>query len=184
MAVHHPKSTPIGLETQLIQTLYRFLSRGVSTGHDSPPLRLSAPAIFFLCVLNGVLGAVFTALLYQSWLRFFVALLVLPTGALLATWITAWFLKISHKLAHSVQLPFRALTSTLAIAHYPWWCTTGFIDRFPLITACGFLCSMWLTRQWVIRDLKAPQPITTRWILVMALTHAALWGGGFFGLSD
>lgn len=180
------KSVPVGLGPKLVLALADFIFRKGHFENSERPahLRLSAPSIISICVLNGAIGAGFTALYYQSWLRFFIALLVLPLGALLATWITAWFLKIVHRAVHQIHLPFRALCSTLAVANIPWWCTTGLVDGLPILTGLGFLTSTGLTLAWIVRDLSHARTPTVIWVLLMATTHSILWVCGLLVIAD
>ena len=126
------------------------------------------------------LRTVVNALIYQSVLRFLMAVLILPVGAFLSVFATNSILKLVFRGAHGIKYRYRSGASIFAFANLVWWIPIGAAEKLPAIALLGFFAALSIAAVGYTEKLKLPKHLVLRWFAVIAIAHTALWSIGRF----
>lgn len=161
---------------QLPKMVLLFLINPYQFIRTTPDLRTVSWVV--LAIVAGVLGAVVNALIYQSILRFLMAVLILPVGALLSVFATNSILKLVFRGAHGIKYRYRSGASIFAFANLFWWIPIGAAEKLPVIALLGFFAALSIAAVGYTEKLKLPKNLVLRWFAVIAIAHTALWSIG------
>lgn len=128
-----------------------------------------------LAVTSGILGAAVNAFIYQSVIRFVVALIVLPLGAFLSVFATTSILKLVFRGAHGLRFRYRSGASIFAFSNMFWWIPIGAGEKFPPVLFLGFGMALAIAARGFSTKLGLPAKLVARWFTLIALAHATLW---------
>ena len=131
-----------------------------------------------LAIASGVIGAFINAAIYQSILRFLVAVFILPLGSFLSVFATNSILKLVFRGAHGLRYRYRSGASIFAFANLFWWVPIGASEKLPYLALIGFFISLSIAAVGYSTKLSLPRPLVLRWFTVIGVVHTALW---FFG---
>lgn len=136
---------------------------------------LKTPTWVTLTVFSGVMGSFVNAAIHQSWLRFFIALFILPTGSFLAVFATTSILKIIFRGGYGLNFRYRSGASIFAFANLFWWIPAGVGDSLPPLSLLGFVIALIVAGIGFVEKLGLPQTHVLKWFSALAIIHAALW---------
>lgn len=131
-----------------------------------------------LAIVSGVLGAAVNAIVYQSWMRFFMALVILPVGAFLAVFATTSILKLVFRGAHGLKFRYRSGASIFAFANLFWWIPIGAGEKLPPLGLIGFFAALMIASVGFVDKLHLPRQVVFRWFALLGIAHAVLWSVG------
>jgi hypothetical protein len=162
----------------LPKMVLRFIINPYGFIRTSPDLRTVSWVV--LAISGGILGAVINAVIYQSFLRFLMAVLILPVGAFLSVFATNSILKLVFRGAHGIKYRYRSGASIFAFANLFWWIPIGAAEKLPIITLLGFFVALSIAAVGYTEKLKLPKHLVLRWFGVIAAAHTILWSIGRF----
>lgn len=136
-----------------------------------------------LAIASGVLGAVVNAAIYQSPLRFLVAIFILPFGSFLSVFATNSILKLVFRGAHGLRYRYRSGASIFAFANIFWWVPIGASEKLPYLAMIGFFTALAIAAVGYMTKLALPRPLVLRWFAVIAVVHTVLWSIGRYFAS-
>ena len=128
-----------------------------------------------LAIASGVIGAFINAAIYQSILRFLVAVFILPLGSFLSVFATNSILKLFFRGAHGLRYRYRSGASIFAFANLFWWVPIGASEKLPYLALIGFFISLSIAAVGYSTKLSLPRPLVLRWFTVIGVVHTALW---------
>lgn len=128
-----------------------------------------------LAIASGVIGAFINAAIYQSILRFLVAVFILPLGSFLSVFATNSILKLVFRGAHGLRYRYRSGASIFAFANLFWWVPIGASEKLPYLALIGFFISLSIAAVGYSTKLSLPRPLVLRWFAVIGVVHTALW---------
>ncbi len=131
-----------------------------------------------LAIASGVVGAMINAAIYQSILRFLVALFILPLGSFLSVFATNSILKLVFRGAHGLRYRYRSGASIFAFANIFWWVPIGASEKLPYLALVGFFTSLAIAAVGYMTKLGLPRPLVLRWFAVIGIVHTVLWSIG------
>ena len=131
-----------------------------------------------LAIASGVIGAMINAAIYQSVLRFLVAIFILPLGSFLSVFATNSILKLVFRGAHGLRYRYRSGASIFAFANIFWWVPIGASERLPYLALIGFFTALAIAAYGYMTKLGLPRPLVLRWFTVIAVVHTVLWSIG------
>lgn len=156
--------------------VFRFLKNPFRFIRQAPDLRTVSWVV--LAVASGVLGAAMNAIIHQSWMRFFMALVILPVGAFLAVFATTSILKLVFRGAHGLKFRYRSGASIFAFANMFWWIPIGAGEKIPPLGLIGFFTALIIASVGFVDKLQLPRRVVFRWFAVLGIAHAVLWSVG------
>ena len=154
----------------------KFLSNPVGFVRTCPDLK--TPTWVVLAISTGIFGAATNALVHQSAIRFFIALVILPVGAFLAVFATTSILKLVFRGAHGLRFRYRSGASIFAFANIFWWVPLGAGEKIPALSLIGFFIALIIAGVGFVEKLRLPRRLVFRWFSVLALAHIVLWSVG------
>ncbi len=154
----------------------KFISNPVRFIKTCPDLK--TPTWVALAVSTGILGAATNALIHQSAIRFFIALLILPLGAFLAVFATTSILKLVFRGAHGLRFRYRSGASIFAFANLFWWIPLGAGEKIPALSLIGFFLALMIAGVGFVEKLRLPRTLVFRWFSLLAFAHIILWSVG------
>ncbi len=131
-----------------------------------------------LAIASGVLGAIVNAIVHQSILRFFMALIILPLGAFLAVFATTSILKLVFRGAHGLRFRYRSGATIFAFANLFWWIPIGAGEKLPPIALIGFFTALIIAAVGFVEKLQLPKALVLRWFGILGIAHTVLWSLG------
>ncbi len=154
----------------------RFLRSPLRFIKQAPDLK--TPTWVALTFFSGVMGSFVNAALHQNWYRFFIAVLILPTGSFLAVFATTSILKIIFRGGYGLNFRYRSGASIFAFANMFWWIPAGVGDKAPPIALLGFVVALLIAGVGFVERLKLPKKHVLKWFLALAVVHVLLWSLG------
>lgn len=152
--------------------LLRFLRNPIRFIKTTPDLKTVSWVA--LAIGSGVFGAILNGLLYQSIVRFAIALAILPVGSFLSVFATNSILKILFRTMHGLKYRYRSGASIFAFASYFWWAPIAAVEKFPPIALLGFIVAMAIAAAGYVTKLQLPPRLVLFWFSAIALAHMAL----------
>ena len=154
----------------------QFLKNPIAFIKQTPDLK--TPTWVTLTIFSGVMGSFVNAAIHQSWLRFFIALFILPTGSFLAVFATTSILKIIFRGGYGLNFRYRSGASIFAFANLFWWIPAGVGDSLPPLSLLGFVIALMIAGVGFVEKLGLPKNHVLKWFSVLAIVHAVLWSLG------
>lgn len=158
---------------QLPVMVLKFVTNPFRFIQSTPDLKTVSWVL--LAIASGVIGAVINAAIYQSFLRFLVAIFILPLGSFLSVFATNSILKLIFRGAHGLRYRYRSGASIFAFANIFWWVPIGASEKLPYLALLGFFVSLSIAAAGYMTKLGLPRPLVLRWFAVIGTVHTVLW---------